>query len=73
MGDYQTELTQIYDKLVDIQATLAKLATASSVNTIQTEMQAQMNSISADLDSLATTVQTMQMSINDIITTLKGS
>ena len=69
--DYASQLTQIYDKLVGIQASLSKLALLSRVNTMQEILQAQLNSISQKLHDLEIKMQEMQLSMNDIITEMR--
>ena len=70
--DYQGQLTQIYNKLTDIQSTLSKLALMSDVNTIQSALQSYMNTISAKLDNLITEVHDLQLTMNDLIIQLRS-
>ena len=70
--DYQEQLTQIYNKLSAIQADLAKLAHMSNVNTIQTSLQNQMNTITSRIDTLNTDVGSLILTMNDLIIELRS-
>jgi hypothetical protein len=70
--DYASQLTEIYNKLVTIESTMVKLATASSVNTMQTGLQNQLNVIAKDVDNLKTNIQKLQLAMNDMIAALRG-
>jgi len=72
MSDYASQLTEIYDKLVGLQASLSKLALLSRVNTMQTTLQNQLNAISQKLHDMEITMQQMQLSMNDIITEMRS-
>jgi len=70
--DYQAQLTQIYDKLASINSSLVKLALISAVNTIQVEIQADLNSIAERLTAITTDVETLQLTMADLITELRN-
>jgi hypothetical protein len=70
--DYEAQLTAIYNSLLDVQASLGKLALASAVNTIQEDLQTQLNSIAGRLDTLTVTVQSLQLVVNDLLTELRS-
>lgn len=71
MSDYQSELTQIYDKLSAINASLVKLAMMANVNTIQNSLQGEMNSISSRLDSVSAELESIQLTMSDLILELR--
>jgi hypothetical protein len=70
--DYEAQLTAIYNSLLDVQSSLGKLALASTVNTIQEDLQTQLNSIAGRLDTLTVTVQSLQLVVNDLLTELRS-
>ena len=70
--DYQAQLTQIYAKLASINSSLVKLALISAVNTIQVEIQADLNSIAERLTAITTDVETLQLTMADLITELRN-
>jgi len=70
--DYQAQLTLIYDKLSAIQADLAKLAIWSNVSDVQASLQAQMNTIAARVGVLTTEVETIQLTMSDLLIELRS-
>ena len=72
MSDYQSELTQIYNKLSAINASLVKLALMSNVNTVQNSLQGEMNSISSRLDSVSAELESIQLTMSDLIVELRS-
>jgi Holliday junction resolvasome RuvABC endonuclease subunit len=70
--DYASQMTSLYNRLVAIESTFVKLSKASTVNTMQTSLQNQLNSIAKDLDNMKTNAQKMQLAINDILIELRG-
>jgi len=70
--DYQQQITHLYDELASIQSSLVKLAYLTDVYAIQASLQTQMNSIAARLDTLTTTVETLQATMNDLIIELRN-
>jgi hypothetical protein len=65
--DYQAQLTLIYNKLAAIQADLAKLALTSNVNSLQEALQTQLNIVAGKVNTLTTEVETIQLTMNDLI------
>jgi hypothetical protein len=72
MSDYQSELTQIYNKLSAINGILSKLALMSNVNTVQSDMQGRMDSINSRLDSVSSEVESIQLAMSDLIVALRS-
>lgn len=70
--DYQAQLTQIYNRLAAIDATLAKLALLSYVNTVQTDLSNRLNSITGQLNTITGEVQQLQLTVSDILNTLRS-
>lgn len=69
--DYASQLTEIYNKLISIQSTLSKLALLSRVNTMQGELQNQLNAITARLATCEQAIAQMTLNMNDIITEMR--
>ena len=70
--DYQAQLTLIYNKMAATQSSLARLSQMSQVNTIQSALQSQMDSLSSRLDTLTGEVQKLQLNVNDLLTILRS-
>jgi hypothetical protein len=70
--DYQAQLTQIYNKLASIQGDMAKLAQMSNVNTIQVALQSQLNSLAGRLNILTADVESLTLTINNLIIELRS-
>ena len=68
--DYQSQLTQIYDRLFDISVSMGNLAQSTTVNTIQVSLSASLNTIATNLDALNTQVTQLNMMLTDILAQL---
>jgi hypothetical protein len=71
-NDAATQVTQIYNKLVSINSSLAKLALLSTVNTIQGDLQSRLNSIAERLNTLEQSTVDLQMTISDLLLELRS-
>jgi len=71
MADYNTQLTDIYNQLGNIQSSLSKLALLSRVNTMQVSLQAQLNSFASRMTACEDQLNAMTLSMNDIITEMR--
>ena len=70
--DYQASQTELYNRLSSIEATLAKLALMSNVNTIQVSLQSTMNALVARVDTLTTEVEKLQLTMSDLLIELRN-
>ena len=71
MSDYASQLTEIYNKLGNIQASLSKLALLSRVNTMQEYLQTQLNSLADRMGSCEDTLAQMQLTVSDILVEMR--
>lgn len=69
--DYASQLTEIYVKLGNIQATLSKLALLSRVNTMQVSLQAQLNALVTRMATCEQMLAEMQLTVSNIITEMR--
>jgi hypothetical protein len=69
--DYATQLTEIYNKLIAIQGTLSKLALLSRVNSMQVDLQAQLNALTARMSTSEQAIASMTLTMSDILTEIK--
>ena len=72
MADYQSQITEIYNKLSAINGILAKLALMSNVNTVQVGLQTEMDDISSRLDTITDEVESVQLAMSDLIVALRS-
>ena len=69
--DYAALLTDLYDKLGAIQATLSKLALISRVNTVQTTLQASVNALTTRMSSAEDSIVQMKLTVSDMIVEMR--
>jgi conjugal transfer/entry exclusion protein len=72
MADYQAQLTSIYNKLSDIDSTLAKLALKSYVNTIQATMTSSLNTLTGQVNTITAEVEALKLTVADLLTELRS-
>ena len=71
-ASYQEQLTQIYNKLAAIDSKLAKLALASTVNTIQVETSNSLNNLMGRVNTLTGQVEKLTLEVSDLLTELRS-
>jgi len=72
MADYQSQITSIYNKLSDIDATLSKLALKSYVNTIQATLTSSLNTLTGQINTITSEVESMKLTMADLLTELRS-
>ena len=70
--DYQAQLTQIYNKLVDLDAQQAKLALRSEMNTMQASLNTSITTLASAIDSLTTTVKKLELTMSTLLSELRS-
>lgn len=70
--DYQAQLTQIYNKLSDIDQTVSRLALLSSVNTTQESMMSTMNNLIGMVRTLTAEVEQLKLNMSDLLSELRS-
>jgi hypothetical protein len=72
MSDYASQLTEIYNKLGAIQATLSKLALLSRINTMQVALQAQLDALLQRMQTAEVAMQEMQLTLNNLVVEVRN-
>lgn len=70
--DYASQLTQIYNKLVAIDAQMSKLALLSDMNSKQEALTISLNSIASSLVTLTDTVQKLELNMSELLAELRS-
>lgn len=70
--DYQSQLTELYNKLSDIDNQLTKLALKSDMITSQSLLTNILNSISSRLSTLTADVEKLQLTVSGLLTELRS-
>ena len=70
--DYQSQVTQLYNKLVSIDSTLSKLALNATVNTVQTSLMASLNSLLVQVDTLTTELQKVELLMTELLAEIRS-
>lgn len=70
--DYQSQLTDLYNALSNIDSQLNKLALLSAMNTIQSGLSSQLNNISGRLNTLTGEVEKLKLSVSQLLTEVRS-
>lgn len=70
--DYAGQLTQIYNKLVALDASMAKLALRSEMNTAQTSIMADLNTILGQIQSITYQLSQLDLTMTNLLAELRS-
>ena len=72
-GDLQYQVTQLYDRIVILNAAISARALNSRVNTLQATLQSTIDTLSHDLELAQEEMKTIQNDLIDVITDLRAA
>ena len=72
-GDLQYQVTQLYDRIVTLNAAISARALNSRITTVQSALQSTVDTLSHDLELAEEEMKTIQDDLIDVVTELRAA